>query len=304
MFLSCCKPRKMKVTTGLNADRLRRALKDGLKKEEKCQANLKCLSARKDSDEISFSHRDKSVALLLQLNRHCNFHPEVFALAVNLLDRFLSVMKARPKYLPCISVSCLFLAVKMVEEDEAIPNAKDLIEVSGLSCSSSDLLRMERIVLDKLGWDLNPATPLQFLQVFHALCVSEGFLDHCPVTQHLHHITLRLEELLCNHKFLVYKPSTLALALISHELSLMTNDWVKATLVLQDEAKLPDSEVSFCSMLIHDHFRMTIAYQHQMFITNLPISVALEVDGKGAEDNNFVDEQFTGFLNHTIESRA
>lgn len=294
----------MKVTTGLSADRLRRALKDGLKKEEKCQANLKCLSARKDSDEISFSHRDKSVALLLRLNRHCNFHPEVFALAVSLLDRFLSVMKARPKYLPCISVSCLFLAVKMVEEDEAIPNAKDLIEVSGLSCSSSDLLRMERIILDKLGWDLNPATPLQFLQVFHALCVSEGFLDHCPITQHLHHITVRLEELMCNHKFILYKPSTLALALMSHELSLMTTDWVKATLVLQDEAELPESEVSFCSMAIHDHFRVTVAYQHQMFLANLPITATLEEDCRREEDMNCADEHFNVILNHTIQSMA
>lgn len=41
--------------------------------------------------------------------------------------------------------------------------------------------------------------------------------------------------------------------------------------------KLPESEVSFCSMLIHDHFRVTIACQHQMFITNLPISVVLKV---------------------------
>jgi len=291
----------MKVTTGLNGDRLRKALKDGLKKEGKCPANLKCLSARKGFDEISFFHRDKSVTLLLHLNRHCNFHPEVFALAVNLLDRFLSVVKARPKYLPCISVSCLFLAVKMVEEDEAIPNAKDLVEVSGLKCSSSDLLRMERIILDKLGWDLNHATPLQFLQVFHALCVSEGFLDHCPVTQHLHHVTVRLEELLCNHTFLAYKPSTLALALVSYELSLMTNDWVKATLILQDQAKLPESEVSFCSMLIHDHFRMMTVYQCQMLITNIPISVVLKVDEK---DEKSKDQQFVGFLNHAIDSRA
>ena len=46
-----------------------------------------------DYDEISFFHRNKMVSLLLRLNRHCNFHPETFALAVNLLDRFLTVVK-------------------------------------------------------------------------------------------------------------------------------------------------------------------------------------------------------------------
>lgn len=43
----CSSSSQMRVTIGLNGDRLRRALKDGLRKEESCQANLKCLSARK-----------------------------------------------------------------------------------------------------------------------------------------------------------------------------------------------------------------------------------------------------------------
>lgn len=48
---------------------------------------------------------------------------------------------------------------------QAIPTAGDLITVSGLKCTPSDLLRMERIILDKLGWNLNAITPLYFLQV-------------------------------------------------------------------------------------------------------------------------------------------
>ena len=43
-----------------------------------------------------------------------------------------------------------------------------------------------------------------FLQ-YHALCVSKGFLDHCPVSQHLQHITASLEDLLCHHKFMFFK---------------------------------------------------------------------------------------------------
>ena len=46
-----------------------------------------------------------------------------------------------------------------------VPTAADFVKVSGLRFSSSDLLRMERIILDKLNWNLNATTPLYFLQV-------------------------------------------------------------------------------------------------------------------------------------------
>ncbi|XP_020915102.1 cyclin-I isoform X2 [Exaiptasia diaphana] len=256
----------MKVSGGLNASRLLAALEDGLMREGKYKSNLKCLAGRKDFDEISFFHRNKMVSLLLRLNRHCGFQPETFALAVNLLDRFLTVVKARPKYLPCMSICCLFLAAKVVEEDEAIPTAGDLVSVSGLKCTPSDLLRMERIVLDKLGWNLNAITPLYFLQVFHALCVSKGYLDNCPVTQHLQQITLKLEQLLCHHAFTFVNSSTLALAVLSSEISLLTDTWAEATICLQELAKIPESELNdtrLCLLQYNDSLITTAIHENK-----------------------------------------
>lgn len=37
-----------------------------------------------------------------------------------LINSFFSTSQANPKYLPCISICCLFLAVKMCEEDEVL----------------------------------------------------------------------------------------------------------------------------------------------------------------------------------------
>lgn len=45
-----------------------------------------------------------------------------------------------------------------------LPGASELLNVVGCSFSVSDLLRMERIILAKLDWDLNSVTPLAFLQ--------------------------------------------------------------------------------------------------------------------------------------------
>ena len=46
-----------------------------------------------------------------------------------------------------------------------VPTAADFVKVSGLRFTSSDLLRMERVILDKLKWNLNATTPLYFLEV-------------------------------------------------------------------------------------------------------------------------------------------
>lgn len=135
------------------------------------------------------------------------------------------------------------------------------MKVSGLRFTPSDLLRMERIILDKLKWNLNATTPLYFLEVFHALCVSKGFLDHCPINQHLQHVTWVLEGLLCNHKFIFFKPSTLALALLSCELAYVCDSWLQATHFLQHEAKVQDTELLQCSKLVEEHLNAFVSVQ-------------------------------------------
>ncbi|EMP29470.1 Cyclin-I, partial [Chelonia mydas] len=67
---------------------------------------------------ISPAQRDEVIQWLAKLKYQFHLYPETLALAVSLLDRFLATVKARPKYLNCIAISCFFLAAKTVEEDE------------------------------------------------------------------------------------------------------------------------------------------------------------------------------------------
>lgn len=117
------------------------------------------------NQNVSPSQRDEVIQWLAKLKYQFNLYPETFALASSLLDRFLATVKAHPKYLSCIAISCFFLAAKTVEEDERIPILKVLARDSFCGCSSSEILRMERIILDKLNWDLHTATPLDFLHI-------------------------------------------------------------------------------------------------------------------------------------------
>nr|XP_060621204.1 cyclin-I2 [Anolis sagrei ordinatus] len=115
--------------------------------------------------DISPLYYEKAILWIKELNALFQFCSETFALAVSLLNRLLATVKAQLKYLRCIAIACLILAAKINEEDELIPSVKKLAVQSGCKCSPAEILRMERIILDKLHWDLYTATSMDFLNI-------------------------------------------------------------------------------------------------------------------------------------------
>jgi hypothetical protein len=134
------------------------------------------------SQTVSPSQGDEEIRWLAKLKYQFSLYPETFALASSLLDRFSATVKAHPKYLSCVAITCFFLAAKTVEEDEKIPALKALARDSFCGCSAPEILRMERIILDKLNWGLHTATPLDYLHIFHAMWCQLGlsYFSACP----------------------------------------------------------------------------------------------------------------------------
>ncbi|XP_068831264.1 cyclin-I isoform X3 [Capricornis sumatraensis] len=194
------------------------------------------------NQNVSPSQRDEVIQWLAKLKYQFNLYPETFALASSLLDRFLATVKAHPKYLSCIAISCFFLAAKTVEEDERIPVLKVLARDSFCGCSSSEILRMERIILDKLNWDLHTATPLDFLHIFHAIAVSIRpqllfSLPSLSPSQHLAFLTKQLLHCMACSQLLQFKGSMLALAMVSLEMEKLIPDWLPLTIELLQKAQ-------------------------------------------------------------------
>ncbi|XP_040823478.1 cyclin-I isoform X2 [Ochotona curzoniae] len=210
------------------------------------------------NQNVSPSQRDEVVQWLAKLKYQFNLYPETFALASSLLDRFLATVKAHPKYLSCIAISCFFLAAKTVEEDERIPILKVLARDSFCGCSSSEILRMERIILDKLNWDLHTATPLDFLHIFHAIAVSTRpqLLFNLPKLSPSQHLTILTKQLLhcmaCSH-LLQFKGSMLALAMVSLEMEKLIPDWLPLTIELLQKAQMESSQLIHCRELVAHH---------------------------------------------------
>ncbi|KAF7670427.1 hypothetical protein LDENG_00199760 [Lucifuga dentata] len=229
--------------------------------------------------DISTSQHQDVIVWLGEKSRMFQFCPETFALAVCVLNRLLSTVKAQPKYLKCIAFTSLILAAKINEEDEVIGSVKDLVVQSGCSFSAAEILRMERIILDKLHWDLYTATPVDFIHIFHALLVSShphlipsiglgsgfgwdsatdpgllpGGHQKRPSGFQVALWTRQVQHCMACHQLWQFKGSTLALAIITLELETLTPDWFSVFTELLKKAQVESAEFIHCKEMVDEY---------------------------------------------------
>jgi len=160
--------------------------------------------------------RELEVKDLLSLTRFFGFSSETFSLAISLLDRFLSVMKIQPKHLSCVGLCCFYIAVKSSEEEKNVPLANDLIRISQNRFTVSDMMRMEKIIMEKLYWKVKAPTALRFLRLFHSH-IQEQLDTESKMILRLERLEAQLKACHCSFIFSKIKPSLLAMALLCFE---------------------------------------------------------------------------------------
>ncbi|XP_067846162.1 cyclin-G2 isoform X1 [Heptranchias perlo] len=185
-------------------------------------------STLENDDCISPKLRDAKVEDLRSLTRFFGCSTETFVLAVNLLDRFLSLMKVRPKHLPCLGISVFHLAAKTIEGECNIPSAHDLLRISHCKFTVSDLKRMEKIVYEKLNGEFKAVTALHFLHLYHALA-------HCHTTEGKEFLILdRLEAQLkaCSCRFVFSRAKVSLISVVITLLKMQCVDHVLSSLCI------------------------------------------------------------------------
>uniref|UniRef100_A0A803K8G6 Cyclin I n=1 Tax=Xenopus tropicalis TaxID=8364 RepID=A0A803K8G6_XENTR len=185
---------------------------------------------------ISPEQRDEVILWLAELKYQFRVYPETHALAISILDRFLAAVKR-------------------------IPVLRVLTQGSSCGCSPAEVLRMERIILDKLNWDLHTATPLDFLHIFHAMTLnaSPELFDRIPElnpSQHVALLTRQLLQCMAFHQLLQFKGSMLALALLSLEMEKLLPDWLAVTIKLLQLAQMDSAQLFYCREVAAHHLSL------------------------------------------------
>lgn len=173
-------------------------------------------SAQDNGLRMTARLRELEVKDLLSLTRFFGFSSETFSLAISLLDRFLSVMKIQPKHLSCVGLCCFYIAVKSSEEEKNVPLANDLIRISQNRFTVSDMMRMEKIIMEKLYWKVKAPTALRFLRLFHSH-IQEQLDAESKTILSLERLEAQLKACHCSFIFSKIKPSLLAMALLCFE---------------------------------------------------------------------------------------
>lgn len=285
----------MKLGSSLNLTQLTCMLQNALDKEKDHWEPHCYGSVTNTENEVGPQQRDDVICWLFKLNNRFKLNPETLVLTVTIMDMLLHVVKARPKYLRCIAITSLFLASKILEEDEDRPSVEYLVEASNCKCSSSDILRMEKIILNKLHWDLHHVTALDFLHILHAVLLC----FHPSLLTSFHRMTVSLQLTVLTQKLLFceescdvasFKPSTRALSLISLELSQFTSKWQALTVMLQHMVQVDDDELYHCRSVINKimHRRMVGKNDYQ-FLYRFPSMKSTKRKVEELEEDDIYD---------------
>lgn len=190
---------------------------------------------------------------------------------------FLSAFQVRPKFLECLVVGCLYLASKCKEEDEKISITPEFVIDCDSKCSSNELLRMEKLILDKFNWFIDFVTPMDFLQIvtkryFHLdvnyflvfLLSSKYFSlivkkmskpDENFLLSRFIELEIQMASCLQHDHLSIYKPRILSLALISLEFERQQSewniDWLSSIISLQHFVKVKKTKIeeNLCSLV-------------------------------------------------------
>lgn len=147
---------------------------------------------------IDAGKRAELIEWLRRLARKHRLQPETLFLSVSLLDRFLEVSEKQVAHLQLVGVTAMIIAAKFheVSKDEEFdepPQVYALMRERGAAHSKRDVVNLECVMLNKLGFRLCQPTAYGYLFWFKQTCIlgrSNEFEDLDELVQHMLELAL------------------------------------------------------------------------------------------------------------------
>jgi len=169
-----------------------------LELEKKIRPNPNYMNKQPD---INWGMRKILVDWLVEVAEEYKLQTETLHLAVSFSDRFLSRMSVLRGKLQLVGTSCMFLAAKY--EEIYPPDIGEFVYITDDTYTKKQVLRMERLILKELKFDLSAPTAYYFLRRYCALL---------GLNKKLQYLATYLAELalLEGEDFLRFMPSIIA----------------------------------------------------------------------------------------------
>lgn len=187
------------------------------------QEVLTCVSPTYMSQQHDITDRMRGILIDWLVEVHYKFElmEETLYLTVNLIDRFLERQTVSRKKLQLVGVTAMLLACKY--EEISVPVVEDFIVISDKAYTRSEVLDMEKVMVNTLQFNLSVPTPYVF---------TKRFLKAAQSQKELEALAFYLMDLcLVEYEMVKFPPSLLAAAAVfTAECTLNgSKKWTKTT---------------------------------------------------------------------------
>lgn len=153
--------------------------------------------------EVTWKMRSVLIDWVIEIHYLFQLLPETLFLAVNIIDRFLSLRTVVLGKLQLVGITSLFIAAKF--EEMICPSMQDFLFMTDHAVKEDELIKAERFILQVLDFHLCYPNPVNFLR---RVCTDEL---KCDV--HTRTLAKYFMEISCiDHKFIGIRPSKIAAA--------------------------------------------------------------------------------------------
>lgn len=182
---------------------------------------------REELDLIDADCRSKMVDWAFRIVEYIRLQRETVAIAFSFVDRYIwrsRILPDRRRY-QLLVMTCLYSAVKMHEPAALDPATME--RISRGTYKAKEIENVELLIVQTIGWRLNPSTPMHFVQecLQHLMCQQE---EYCLVMndskrQVLYQLALEQTELaLAEHELLTVRSSIIAYCALLNAWNMVT----------------------------------------------------------------------------------